>query len=347
MSYSICQPELDDGRRAILDLWRRNLPEAAPERYDWLYAAGPAAAWLLRSDGGEVVGAAGLMQRTIHAGGEVLRGAQTVDLNVDRSHRSVGPALRLQRTLAAMVDEGRFDLVYAFPNAASEAVQRRIGYEVLGSFGRWAKPLRCEGRVLGWLPWRRPRKAVSAVLDLLLRLRWPERLHRAPAGLHVEVADCFDARFDALWEKAAPQFGAVGRRTARYLDWRFCQSPAARHRVFCLCDGRRELRAYLVYSRPAESAYLSDFLFRGVEDFGVLLGEFIRVMRREKAEAVITAYLGPEAVARQLARHGFLRRPTSWNALLHFNPTHKACRDARLLDPQSWHLTRADVDTDF
>jgi hypothetical protein len=347
MPYSICQPEIDGGRGAILELWGRNLPDATCQRYDWLYARGPAMAWLLRSDEGDVVGAAGLMRRTVHVGGEMLRAAQAVDLNVDRSHRTVGPALRLQRTLAEAVDDDRFELVYGFPNAASEAVQRRIGYKVLGSFGRWAKPLRCEDGIKGWLRGPRMRKAASAVLDLLLRLRSPEAFYRRPAGVRVEVTDRFDARFDALWEKVSPQLGVAGERTSEYLDWRFRRSPAARHRVFCLCDSRRELRAYLVYSRPADTAYISDFLFGGIDDFGALLAEFIRVMRREKAEAIITAYLGPETVGRQLARFGFLRRPSSWNALVYFDWKDTARDPARLLDPQSWHLTRADVDTDF
>ena len=347
MAYSICQPEIDDGRRAILELWSRNLPTATQQRYDWLYGRGPATAWLLRSEQGDVVGAAGLMERAIRAGGDVLRAAQAVDLNVDRSHRTVGPALRLQRTVAATVDDGRFELLYSFPNAASEAVQRRIGYKTLGTFDRWAKPLRCEDGIKGWLRWPALRKAASAVLDLLLRLRSPETFTRRPAGLQVEVTDRFDARFDALWEKASPQFGAVGERTSGYLDWRFCRSPAARHRVFCLCDCRRELLAYLVYSRRQRNAFISDFLFRGVEDLGVLLAEFIRVMRREKAEAVITVYLGSETVSRELARFGFLRRPSAWKTLVYFDRKNTARRAAKLLDPQSWHLTRADVDTDF
>jgi len=347
MTYSICEPGLDDGRQAILDLWSRNLPDATPDRYDWLYGRGPATARVLRSEPGDVVGAAGLMGRTIRAGGQVLQAAQAVDLNVDRSHRSVGPALRLQRTLAGMVDDGGLDLIYSFPNAASEAIQRRLGYKVLGTFGRWAKPLRCQDGIKGWLRWPALRKAASALLDLLLRLRSPETFTRRPAGLHVEVTDRFDARFDALWETAAPQFGTVGERTSGYLEWRFHRSPGARHRVFCLGDSRRELLAYLVYSRRQRSVFISDFLFRGVEDFGVLLAEFIRVMRREKAEAVITVYLGPETVTRELARFGFFRRPSAWKALVYADWKEAIPGTDRLLDPQSWHLTRADVDTEF
>lgn len=347
MAYSICEPQCNAGRDAILELWRRNLPESTEARYQWLYNDGPATAWLLASDEGDIVGGTGLMARTIHLRGRTLRAAQAIDLNVDRRHRTIGPALKLQRTVTATVDDGRFDLVYAFPNPDSELVQRRVGYKALGIFGRWAKPLRCGEDMKGWFRYPVLGKAASTVLDLGLRLRWPEALRRRPAPLRVEVTDRFDARFDALWEEAAGQFGVIGQRTSGYLEWRFRRSPAARHRVFCLCGPDRRLLAYLVYCRREGNVFISDFLFRREEEFNILLADFIRLARREKAVALITVYLGSEAVTRTLARFGFLKRPSSWQTLVYVNPDGLQPDAVRLLDPASWHLTRADVDTDF
>jgi hypothetical protein len=346
-SYTISPLDSASDREPLLALWRRNLPCASPDRYDWLYARGPAAAWLLEDGRRRPVGASGLMARTIRAFGSTIRGAQAIDLNVDRDHRTIGPALRLQRAVTATVDDGRFDLIYAFPNAESEPVQRRAGYKTLGHFGRWVKPLRLVDGLKGFLRYPRARRTASAVVDLALRLRSPDTFHRRPDGVQVEVSDRFDGRFDALWEEAAGQFGVIGQRTARYLDWRFYRSPAARHRVFSVCDGRRRLLAYLVYSLHGETAYVSDFLFGGQDHLDLLLAEFIRQMRREKTEAIVTVFLGAEGVCRRLAHFGFLRRPSAWKTLVYADRRDQRTDSSRLWDQEAWFLTRADVDTDF
>lgn len=347
MPYSICEHERDADRDAILALWRRNFPAATPDRYDWLYRQGPATAWLLRSEENAAVGATGLMARTIRANGQTIRAAQAVDLNVDRPHRTIGPALKLQRAVTATVSQRRFDLIYAFPNSDSALIQRRVGYKPLGTFVRWVKPLRCEATSKEWFRWPRLRKIASTMLDLLLQLRCPATRYRRPRGTRVEICDRFDGRFDRLWEDVAPRFGAIGQRTSRYLTWRFCHSPAARHRILCLSDRNDCLRAYLVYSRRGGNAFISDFLFRDPADLRGLLAELVRLMRREKAEAIVTGYLGSDEIGRELARSGFLRRPSQWKALLYFDATRSGFDASSLLDHQKWHLTRADVDTDF
>ena len=54
-----CQTNLstrDADRRAVLTLWRRNLPESTEQRYGWLYENGPAEVFVLRDDQAEAIG---------------------------------------------------------------------------------------------------------------------------------------------------------------------------------------------------------------------------------------------------------------------------------------------------
>ena len=165
--------------------------------------------------------------------------------------------------------------------------------------------------------------------------------------MRVEICDRFDERFDSLWEDTAAQFGTIGQRTSHYLNWRFRRSPAARHRVLCFGNQDGRLGAYLVYSRRGGTAFISDFLFRDPADLRGLLAEFVRLMRREKAETIVTVYLGSDAVGRELARFGFLRRPSQWKTLIYFDLKRTDFDPTSLFDREAWHLTRADVDTDF
>ena len=93
MSPTACQSGLKSDRDCILDLWRRNLPDASTERYTWLYDEGPARSWLVRSAEGAAVGAIGLMPRRMRFFGQTTPVGQAIDLNVDKEHRALGPAL--------------------------------------------------------------------------------------------------------------------------------------------------------------------------------------------------------------------------------------------------------------
>ncbi|MCX7425347.1 MAG: GNAT family N-acetyltransferase [Planctomycetia bacterium] len=342
MSLTITPPDLKADRECILALWRRNLPEAAATRFDWLYETGRAASWIVRDEKGEAMGSIGLMARAMKVFDQSQPAGQPIDLNVDRRHRLGGIAVRLQRTVTAEVEQGRLGLIYGFPNAQSEPVLRRVGYRSLAQVGRWAKPLTTDEVLEKWLRRRSARKVAATALDAALRLVSPETFYRRPKNLRVEVTDRFDERFDRLWEVGRERFGIVGQRTADYLRWRFAECPGARYRTFCLSDADDRLLGYLVYSRRDGVAYLADFFFAEPAHFDVLLSEFIRVMRQDHAKAIVTIYTGAASVAGRLVHFGFRRRASSWTAMVH-----APAADEQFWDEENWFLTRADIDTDF
>jgi len=344
--YAVLPADIERDAETIRQLWQRNLPEVAPQRYDWLYRSGAAEAWLLRGPGGDVVGSTGLMRRRLKLFGELRPAGQAVDLNVDRAHRFATPALLLQQAVTATAHDGRAEAIYGFANTKSAALLRRAGYRPLGELQRWVRPLRM-GPSLCARYGKGPLWNLGA--DLALRLLgWasPEtyRYRRGPG--RVEAIEQFDERFDALWVAASPCFPIVGERTADYLRWRFTQSPDAPYKVLGLCDGRQSLLAYLVYRRHGTYVHLSDFF--GVEPgaFCRLLAELLRRARREGAEAVATFWLGPARVVQTLRRFGFRRRPSGLSTLLCPGPERPGVDPARRFDPESWYVTAADLDVD-
>jgi hypothetical protein len=347
MNYTIAPADPTCDRDALQELWARNFPEASPDRHRWLYADGPAVGWLARTPEGRAVGATGVMHRKMKLFNETAPAGQAIDLNVDRDHRSVAPALALQRAAVATVGQNGRRLLYALPNNQSEPVLRRMGYHVFGQLQRWAKPLRSEPFLRGRLRSPLVRKPVAKAIDSLLMLQSREMRSFRPRGLHFRKTDRFDARFNDLWHAAAPQFPVIGERTAAYLDWRWHWNPGMDHHVLTLCDEDNRILAYAVYSRHEGSVYLDDFLFLSIEHLRVLLAELLRQARRERADAVITVYLGSPDVESLLEQFGFWKRPGSWNALVYVDPSHHIRGEQRLYDPASWHLTRADLDTDF
>jgi len=339
--------ELSADREAILALWQRNLPEGTAARYDWLYANGRARSWIARDKEHGAIGAVGLMARDVDLFGEKHLVGQPIDLNVDRRNRLGGLALRLQRSVTAEVDQGRLSLIYGMPNPQSEPVLRRVGYEVIGPVQRWARPLRSHDYLHERLPGGALGKAASLALDAALWLRSPESRYRRGRKYRVEVTDCFDARFDRLWRRAAGQYRIIGRRSADYLTWRFHDAPGVVYRALCLGDRNDHLLAYLVYTCREGVAYVADFLHTDECHADAVLSEFVNLMRVQRAKAIVTIFTGAQSVVRRLRRFGFRRRPSSWKIMIHADAIRLGIPRYKLLDMGNWFLTRADIDTEF
>jgi predicted N-acetyltransferase YhbS len=338
MTYHVCPPNPVADRQAILELWQRNLPEADPSRFAWLYDRGPTQGLVLRSDADEAVGSTGLMRRTLRAFGRDVEAAQAVDLNVDRQHRTIGPALALQRAAIDSARQAGLPLIYGFPNPQSEAVLRRAGYREIGRLGRWVKPL--SSRRLALPSW------LAFAADRLLPLVSPETYRRLPAGLRAERIGRFDERFDRLFEAATARLPIVGHRTAAYLAWRFARRPHVGHHAIGLFDRGNGLLAYVVWRWHRGTACVGDLLAAEPTHLEMLLAELLRRLRRRQTEAVVVSYLGHGDVCAVLARLGFWPRPLDWKAMLHIDPAAVGPDVDRWLRPDHWYLTRADLDTD-
>jgi len=346
MPYDAIEFDCHGDRQQVLDLWCRNLPQGSPARYAWLYEAGPASGWLLHSDPGQAVGATGVMVRRMRALGCSVRAGQAIDMNVDRDHRTIGPALGLQRALTDAAGGGRFDLLYALPNEQSSAVLRRIGYRHLGAVERWTLPLRSERLLRVCVRHPLARKLAAAVADTAASFRRGGYPRRGSISSQVHVTDRFDARFDDLWQEASPQHVVVGERTSEYLAWRFGRSPEGRYRTFTLSNEAGRLLAYLVYCRREGTVHLNDFFFADRDDLRFLLAAFVRRMHEERAEAVTAVYLGPPGVSEVFRRSGFFRGGSPWNAMVYASGRHWGSAGGSLFQKDNWYLTRADVDTD-
>jgi len=340
MTYRVSPSDPVADHETILDLWRRNLPGANATRFAWLYEEGPTVGLVLRSDE-EPIGSAGLMRRTLRAFGRRQEVVQAVDLNVDRQHRTIGPALALQRAVIDMAHQSGWPLIYGFPNPKSEAVLRRAGYREMGCLGRWIKPLSAR-RLSGRLP-----RGLALAAGFGLRLVARENFCRVPAGLRVERIGRFDERFDHLFEAAADRLPIVGYRTADYLNWRYPRRAPSRHHVLGLLDQSDRLHAYAVWGWRRGTASIGDLLADEPGHLEILLADLLRHLRRRHTDSVVVSYLGHPEVPQVLHRLGFWSRTLDWKALLHVAPEYASAPDAdRWFQPENWYLTRADFDTD-
>jgi len=343
MGYSVKQCEALPVADTLAELWRRNLHIPADidlqERVRWAYRDGPAGAGRVQllvagGPGGEaVVGCAGIVVRQFSVAGRPvpLQAALLGDLAVDRSHRTLLPALTLVRATRATALEQA--IVYGYPNATSAPVLQRVGYRKLGTLTRWVRVLRHAPYIEREVkrPWLA--RAAGALLD-------GARLLQAAAArgpLVLEPLDDVDERLDRMWDEARGPWGVIGRRDAAYLRWRFLHQPGGRYQLIALSErGTRRVRAYAVLEQIEHAFHLRDFFGVSLLDVGALLDRLVPYCYRRGGVSLSVAFLGAPSVERLLREHHFHAREATRTVVV----------DGEAAAPPAaeWYLTDGDED---
>ena len=251
--YATVSASVIDDRARILALWREGLthhgmPEA---KLDWFYRRSPEGMpdvfFLLHGNQQEAVGVASIGRRRMRFGTETLLSGEMVDFVVLPNHRTLFPAIMLQKAMHRhALGLGTHAILYGLPNPKSAPVFSRVGYRCVGQMVRRVRVLRCASYLSRYLPaWISV--VVGAIID---RARWGAiALHRlVNRGFRSQWLTQPDARFDDLWQRCAAPDVLMGVRDAAFLmTWRFVDCPLRSYTFFTLfsTDDQR-LVAYAV-----------------------------------------------------------------------------------------------------
>ena len=346
--YAVVEADLEKNRDEILAIWKRNLSTAHESRYSWMYeknqTGGAVSAWMVRAPRGDVVGTTGMLRRNVMVGNHRLIAGQVIDMVVDKTHRTAGPALMLQRAVIDLPDSNSIGFLYGFPNKESEIVLARAGYRVLGVFHRWTKPLRSEYKFSDSSLARMPMKWIFFVVDAAMKALSGEFHSRKHGDLRIEVKDSFDVRFDSLWVQASRNCHIMGERSATYLSWRFGNKLREDHRVFCVSQTNGALLGYAVYQLIDRRIDIVDFCATDLDSIDTLFIEFIRHWRAEDVYSISVTYLGSKAVTQRLRRIGFYKRPSNEHVVVYVGTRAAEPFKHAVLNKDLWHLTVADKD---
>jgi hypothetical protein len=258
----------------------------------------------------------------------------------------MGPAIVLQRSVVAALNQGPLVFLYGFPNRNAEAVLKRVGYRSLGPRTRLV-------RIMKTAPQLRKRRLpefwvqlLSPILDGALKLFSPENW-RAPGTGWVcrEVAD-FDERFDRLWDEIKTRFVVAGERTSEVLRWKFLQDPDDVHHIFAVFNRSNfRLCGYIVYREQDRSVDIRDIAF--VEEhsvFSILMGGFLKHIRSSAAESVVIHFLKDDALIQKMRRFGFLEGESAYSIYLYC--TEQTWEELNAEKHSgSWFLMQSDEDT--
>lgn len=343
-AYRVDAGRLPDDAAAVLAVWSEALghAERRPAKLQWFYAdrADAAARLLVLRHGDDAVGATGIGPRALSWRGHGLDAALMGDFAVDSHHRTLYPALLLQRSA---LEQGlaRHVLLYGFPNAKSLPVVRRAGYRVLPGMGRYARVLRSEHYLPAVWP-RVLRRAGGAALDRLLALRY---LTLGLGAARVSWLDAPDSRFDALWRQALGGLNdcVVGVRDASFLQWRFARQAWRSTRFFVWLDASgQRLLGYAACEALGDVMHVHDLLVEHASAPMVArLLRLLAVQARARGQRSLSMQCsGPQWLLAGMRAAGLQLREASEQPMI------LALADGApdALVDACWYMTRADVD---
>ena len=345
MALTIRRVDLDRDRDELLDLLTANLPAVDHRRrFDWLYRAGPAGpAWswfACDPASGRAVGTASVYPRAAWIDGRSARCGHVGDFAVDADHRSLGPAVMLQRATFEPVDRGELAFCYDCPpHAAGMAPFVRLGMKATILTGRYARLLRADRQIarrLGHVPGAR---ALTTAANALLAARGRMA---APVDVEISVLEGrFGDEFTALDRETRMLAPIRARRSADDLNWGYRDDPL---RTYDVLTARRagELRGFIVLSRSREDASVIDVTPPPPDAVAVALLDAAReYLARFRSEVLYALAADASESSAELARTGFRRR-SSGPALVAY--TAPGSGVVPLLErPGGWRVQASDV----
>jgi hypothetical protein len=331
----------------VLELWRRTRQNQSEleSTFRWYYRSGAGRdnrCFVVEHAGqaeSRVVGATGLGMRAFRIGERHVNAGLLGDFFVHTAHRSLFPALSLQRAAfeSAQLTSA---FVYGFPNAKALPVFRRLGFAELGTMARFVRVLDYAPyleRGLG-KPWLTG--GVAPVLNGLARLG---QVRALPSAVACRTAweSHFDERFDALDRSSRLDVRFRGERSASFLNWRFVAKPGSAARIFTLCARRSGLlRAYAVVEVEKDVAHLRDAFGTDWPAVANLLVRLEPELRELRARSITCNALDASPLSSLLVRIGYIARESTRKVI-----ARAAAEDAaQVAGPDGWHLTDADED---
>ncbi len=246
--YSVVEADLTRDRATIIALWNAGLTQhGVPEaKFDWYYMrqtqACPRVYLLCHGEAATPVGVAAIGLRQLRFGTDMIFAGALVDFVAVAEHRTLFPAMRLQKTVLQRGLENH-SILYGLPNPKSLGVVHRAGYSRVGMMTRFAMMLRTASYLSRHMP-----TSISHLVGPMID--WSRALFHATRQLgappfKTRWLDQADEQFDALWERTSTPNILVGVRNASFLNWRFTACSISQYGFFTVYDEKTEqLLAY-------------------------------------------------------------------------------------------------------
>lgn len=299
----------------------------------------PPRVWVYR-DHGRIVG----QQASIPVSVKIGSGQRTMGWLVDTM---VLPAFRERAVGTRLLVQAHDDQPLSLSlgqTAEAREICRRLGWAQVAPLRTAMLPVNPERVLRGKLP-----SAAAWAAGVGLRASATVRdLFKARRGMVTREIDRFDARHDALWQRASADLTCAVVRDASYLNWKYVDRPGQSFHRLDVLDGTT-LVGCAVWSFRAPDGiyqYRRGFLVDVVAS-AARLADVVRaasVAAMGEADALLCLHIGGMLTTALSASGYHAREP---GRFLLVDPTALSQDERRLLlDESSWFVTQGDSDID-
>jgi len=345
MKLQIEEAEVEKERERLVAFLRDNLtPRSDNARFDWLYLNSPfgrGRVWMAFGPTQGLLGVAAAFPRQFYVYGKKSVIWVLGDFCISKSHRSLGPAIQLQKACLQGLRQAGASLGYDFPSRQMQAIYRRISIPESGAVTRFVKPLRFDLEIRAIL--RRP-----CLLKFMFRslcndwfMARDSRLEESDLEITLMSPLHFGRDFDELDHELISTHEVRGCREEAFLNWRYRDNPLAGFDVFTARNGSR-LRGYAVVEKAKSYGLLWDIFGAGASPIRKLLLHISAKLRSEGIAAIHASVVPNSQTQDAFAAAGLHGRDDNPVTLLDLSQDPPLSLNHQL---KSWHLTQGDRDS--
>jgi GNAT superfamily N-acetyltransferase len=270
--------------------------------------------------------------------------AQSVDTLVDADFRGRSLFTNMAEAVYQSVRERGGAFVYGFPNASSApGFFQKLGWVSLDPVPFLVRPLRT-----GFFA---SKLRLGRWLRTLPDWRLPIRVPKLEAGQELRPMMEIGPELNALWSRFASNVTVAVDRSPEYLKWRLAK-PGERYECLGVFEATR-LIAFCAYTTVEKHGGRIGYVIELLHDpdhgdaGAALLGECVRRMAADGADAILAWCFEHSPNARAYRRQGFLRLPERLRPIeLHVGvrPLDESLRSV-LSNRRNWYISYCDSDT--
>jgi len=348
MPYKTEIVDLQKNLPKMIDLWKGNLSDWPEPKFDWFYQQnyyGLPLCWGVSVDDDQkYVGSETIFPRKFYINGHATKAGITGDFVMDTSHRILGPALKLQKSITSTCQESLYDFLLGLPNKQAKPVKLRAGFHSIGRSLELVKLVRSENYLRKFINNKVLLSCTSFVSDILIKLFAKENYSFKNSGLALQIISSFDSRFETLWEKAKKNFVIIGERNPDYLNWRFLQCPYKDYKIAALVSkDLATVQGYIVYFESDDQINIVDLFALDLDTtLNQMMANFLRYVRNINADKVYFHFLGNNNIFNELKSFGFRKRGQGNDVIIFADENSK--NFPMIQNQQNWFLTESDID---
>ncbi len=348
-TFDVKLDEGDQYRNEVTHIFSSNFESfdsnSFKQRYEWLNELNPPGKSLtyvlFDNEADKIVGVQSVCLRRFEAGGNQLLAGTMIDLVVDKSYRSLGPAMQLLKRSTKSARE-KLAFLYGFPNRKAAPVFKRAGAKTLGCMQRMARVLHTHEYLRGRMP-RVFSRPISLLADFVLVV--VDGIYNVMALRSLELCsdNITDEQINSLWKESNYEDTLVSRRDADTLSWRYKngRSYPNLQKVYIFAkDKDKTPIAYILFTVDHEIIKIQDFFV--VELKRNLIVKvwrlFIWYSRKFNVSSLSVEFFGVHEVNKALHKVGFVQRETANIVIL------QGCKEVSE-DENMWYITSFDRDT--